>query len=58
MGGGSFYSAYPSASTKMVLGALATRQGLESLAAESASLGPEEFKARYEQFLVEVQAHL
>jgi hypothetical protein len=58
MEGGSFYSAYPSASTKMVLGALATRQGLENLAAENASLGPEEFKARYEQFLVEVQAHL
>ncbi len=58
MEGGTFYSAYPSASTKMVLGALATRQGLESLAAENASLGPEEFKARYEQFLADVQAHL
>ncbi len=58
MGGGSFYSAYPSASTKMVLGALATREGLERLVAESASLGPEEFDARYRQFLVEVQAHL
>jgi hypothetical protein len=43
----------------MVLGALATRQGLMRLAAESASSSdPDEFKARYEQFLVEVQAHL
>ena len=28
------------------------------LAAESGSLAPDEFKARYEQFLVEAQAHL
>ena len=59
MEGGTYYSAYPSASTKMVLGALATRQGLSRLAAESASSsGPDEFKALYEQFLVDVQAHL
>ena len=59
MEGGTYYSAYPSASTKMVLGALATREGLMRLAAESASSSdPDEFKARYEQFLVEVQAHL
>jgi hypothetical protein len=58
MEGGTFYSAYPSASTKMVLGALATREALESLAAENASLGPEEFKARYDQFLADVQGHL
>ncbi len=58
MEGGTFYSAYPSASTKMVLGALATREGLERMALESATLGPEEFKARYEQFLFAVQAHL
>jgi hypothetical protein len=58
MGGGTFYSAYPAASTKMVLGALATREGLERLAGECGALGPEEFEARYRQFLAEVQAHL
>jgi hypothetical protein len=58
MEGGTYYSAYPSATTKMVLGALAVRDGLRSLVAESASLDPEEFKARYQKFLVEAQAHL
>jgi hypothetical protein len=58
MEGGTYYSAYPSATTKMVLGALETRDGLRKLVADSASLRPEDFKARYAQFLVEVQAHL
>jgi len=56
--GGSYYCAYPEVSTRMVDGALAVRAGLRRLVRESASLGPEEFKARYEQLLTDLQAHL
>jgi hypothetical protein len=58
MEGGTYYSAYPQASTKMVLAALATREAFQRLVAESAGLGPDAFKARYEQFLTEAQNHL
>lgn len=58
MEGGTYYSAYPQASTRMVLGALATRDAFSPLVADSARLGPEEFKVRYERFLTDVQAHL
>jgi hypothetical protein len=58
MEGGSFYCAYPEASTKMVCSALAVRDGLRRLAAEAGRLGPEEFAAAYERFLTDVQVHL
>jgi hypothetical protein len=56
--GGSYYSAFPEASTRMVRGALAVRAALRRLVAESTTLEPDAFKARYEQFLTDVQAHL
>jgi hypothetical protein len=58
MEGGSYYCAYPHASTRMVKGALATREALARLVAEARSLGPEEFQERYERFLADVQEHL
>ena len=58
MEGGTLYCAYPEASTRMVLGALATRDALQRLIADSDGLGPDAFKTRYEQFLTEVQAHI
>ena len=58
MEGGTYYSAYSWASTKMVIGALATRDALRPLAAEAATLDPAEFKRRYERFLADAQAHL
>jgi hypothetical protein len=58
MEGGTYYSAYPQASTRMMHGALAVRKELRKLVAESEALGPEEFKARYDRFLTDVQAHL
>jgi hypothetical protein len=58
MEGGSYYSAYPEASTRMVLGALATRDALSGLTADWRRLDPEEFKTRYDEFLTELQGHL
>jgi hypothetical protein len=58
MEGGTYYSAYPHASTRMVKGALAVREGFRRLVAESAGLAPEEFERRYELFLADVQEHL
>jgi hypothetical protein len=58
LGGGSYYCAYPEASTRMVKGALATRAALRELVADSRHLGPADFKVRYERFLADCQAHL
>jgi len=58
MEGGTFYSAYPEASTRAVLSALAVRDGLRKLVANADGLDADAFKARYEQFLTEVQVHL
>jgi len=58
MEGGTYYCAYPEASTRMVKGALATKDAMAELVADAGRLGPEEFKARYEQFLFELQEHL
>ncbi len=58
MEGGTYYCAYPEASTRMVVGALAVREGLAELVAQSEALGPEEFKAAYDRFLFDLQAHL
>ena len=58
MEGGSYYCAYPNASTRMVKGAVEVRNELQKLIAESTSLTPAQFKTRYEAFLTRVQAHL
>ena len=58
MEGGTYYCAYPHASTRMVKSALATRDRLERLIAESRNSGPREFMAQYEEFLADIQAHL
>ena len=56
--GGHYYCAYPEVSTRMVKGALEVRSRLSRLAAESASLTPDEFAAAYERFLTDMQRHL
>ena len=58
MEGGSYYCAYPHASTRMVKSALATRDALYELVAESHSLDATAFNARYEQCLTDLQEHL
>lgn len=58
MDGGSYYCAYPEASTRMVKSALVTRDKLSKLIAESKSLSPAEFKKRYDAFLCDCQGHL
>ena len=58
MEGGTYYCAYPEASTRMVRSALAVRQRAAALARDAERLGPEEFKAAYERFLVDNQVHL
>ncbi len=58
MEGGSYYCAYPNASTRMVMSALVLRPALAQLKADAAGMNPTDFKARYERFLVDVQGHL
>jgi hypothetical protein len=57
MEGGVYYCAHADASTRMVQGALAVRERFDSLR-EASELPPEAFKAAYDRFLVEMQAHL
>ena len=42
----------------MIASALAVRERFEPLIADAERLDPEAFKAAYEQFLTDVQAHL
>ncbi len=56
--GGSYYCAYEHASTRMVAGALTVRERFQTLVAESQQLDASAFKAKYEQFLTDVQGHL
>jgi hypothetical protein len=58
MEGGTYYCAYPEASTRMCKAALEVKARLDILRAGAASMSPEEFKAAYEEFLTETQAHL
>ena len=58
MEGGTYYCAYPEASTRMVRGALDVRERLRALARDAERLGPEEFQAAYERFLVDAQGDL
>jgi hypothetical protein len=58
MEGGTYYCAYPEASTRMVRSALEVREHVGALARDAELLGPEEFEAAYERFLVDNQVHL
>jgi hypothetical protein len=58
MEGGSYYYAYPRASTREVKSAVLVRDGFEELVAESAHMSAVDFKARYEQFLTDCQRDL
>ncbi len=55
MEGGTYYCAHADASTRMVNSALAVRERLAEL---DPTLPPEEFKAAWERFLTDAQAHL
>jgi hypothetical protein len=56
--GGHYYCAYPQASTRMCKAALVVEERLEALRRDAKRMRPEEFKAAYEAFLTDVQAHL
>jgi hypothetical protein len=58
MEGGTYYCAYPEASTRMCKAALEVRDNFKALRAQAASMTPEQFKAAYEKFLTDTQAHL
>jgi hypothetical protein len=58
MEGGTYYFAYPQASTRMVKSAIVVRERLQQLVADSAHLNAADFKARYEQFLSDCQCDL
>jgi hypothetical protein len=58
MEGGTYYCAYPEASTRMVKGALEVSSRLDALRAGAASMTPEQFEAAYSRFLADVQAHI
>lgn len=53
-----YYAAFPEATTRTVLSALAVRERLATFAALSAGKGPEEFRVDYEKLLAEVQRDL
>ena len=55
MEGGTYYCAHADASTRMVNNALAVRDRLAEL---DPTLPPDEFKAAWERFLTDAQAHL
>jgi hypothetical protein len=58
MEGGHYYCAYPQASTRMCKAALEVRDDFQKLLADAERQTPEEFKAAYERFLADHQAHL
>jgi hypothetical protein len=58
MEGGTYYCAYPEASTRMVKGALDVRSRLEALRASAAAMTPDQFAEAYRRFLADMQAHL
>jgi hypothetical protein len=53
-----FYSAYPEATTTMVLGSLALEKQVAAFKARTAGATPEEFAAAWENLLTEAQAYL
>ena len=58
MEGGTYYSAYPDASTRMCKQALAVDKALGDFVKQSSSLSPDAFKAAWEQFLTDQQGNL
>jgi hypothetical protein len=58
MEGGTYYCAYPQASTRMITGALDVATRFEALRAGAAAMTPEQFEAAYRSFLTGAQAHL
>ena len=58
MEGGTYYCAHPDTSTRMIKSALFVRERLTSLVEEADRLGPDEFKAAYDAFIRDVQAHV
>jgi len=53
-----YYSAYPEASTAMVLGALEVKEKLDQLRVAARGMGPAEFDAAWRAFLRDTQPHL
>ena len=53
-----YWSAYPQASSRMVVSALELRERADRFARGAAALPPDEFAAAYRSFLREVQRHL
>lgn len=53
-----YHSAYPEASTTMILSALELRQGLAGLAREARTASPEHFSASFREFVSRMQRHL
>jgi hypothetical protein len=53
-----FYSAYPEATTTMVLDALELKKKVDAFGARTAQATPEQFAAAWGQLLTETQAHL
>jgi hypothetical protein len=58
MEGGTYYCAYPQASTRMVRSALNVRRRFAALVRDAEHMSPEEFQAAYERSLVDAQADL
>ena len=58
MEGGTYYCAHAEDSTRMVKNALTVHERLEALRRDADRLGPDEFKAEWERFLSDNQAHL
>jgi hypothetical protein len=58
MEGGTYYCAYPQASTRMVRSGLNVRERFHPLARDAERMSPEEFQAAYERFLVDAQGDL
>jgi hypothetical protein len=58
MEGGTYYCAHPEASTRMIKSALLVRERLTELERDAGRLGPDEFKAAYDAFIRDVQAHV
>ncbi len=58
MEGGTYYCAHSDVSTRDVLNALAVRERFEALRRDAEHLSPEAFKAAWEEFLSDAQAHL
>jgi hypothetical protein len=56
--GGTYYCAHADASTREIKNALAVRERFDELRAAADRLGPEAFKAEWERFLTDAQAHL